>query len=764
MKQHELFSLLKSSLLISFFIVMAFQQESVYAIAPNPQIESESNDTVLTANELILDSSNRGYLIGSIGGAGDIDYFKFTAPAGARAWILVDTGGDQNGGSTSRDSQLSLFESDGTTLIEFDDDDGTGTGCDVSIETGLSSSIAGAELVAGGEYFIKINEFGLNSILDPYRLKLVVTTESSAYLLPSPSASNAYNLIAPVEPTNVVSSSLTAGNEIWYKVQGRASDSLFVSLRGDAVDLDIALVDSDGTTVIQTYDSDSSIPKSEGFCFVLPTSGLYFLKVFDAGGVDGGSFSLMASTFNSDGSCTLKSETLGQIGSQSEFNGFQTGRLNRFSPASNCSSNKTPPGLFAAGGLRAYDEFRFTNHGLSPVCISAHVSSDCVGGNYFAVAYKDSFNPADVTQNYLGDAGNSNDLGQIFSFNVAAGQDFSLVVHEVNELEACETYKVKLCSDNCTEIAVNKTSDRESVVIGDQFTYTVEVTNNGPDDATQVKGSDPVPSDLSIIGVLSSKGSVSVVGNDVNFDIGALALGESANVTITAKANSEGLHVNSASAQGSGFDVNFNNNSKSISVASGPDGDGDGVISGKDNCPTLSNPSQADTDADGLGDDCDNCPSNSNSSQSDLDNDGVGDACEDCPTDAAKVTSGVCGCGIADVDSNSNGIVDCLATLELNDSLSKLRKQVIRLKNATTKNAKKAKKTANLQIKSLLGSITEVVTNNSAAVQVANESVNLGGLNNSMRKAIKKAKKLAQRKQWTSALKSVKKFQGSLQL
>jgi len=70
----------------------------------------------------------------------------------SQIWAYVDTGtvhGIQNPPATSRDSLLYLYAGDGTTLIEKDDDDGTGNGLDGTIETPLSSAIAGRILVAG---------------------------------------------------------------------------------------------------------------------------------------------------------------------------------------------------------------------------------------------------------------------------------------------------------------------------------------------------------------------------------------------------------------------------------------------------------------------------------------------------------------------------------------------------------------------------------------------------------------------------------------
>lgn len=56
----------------------------------------------------------------------------------------------------------------------------------------------------------------------------------------------------------------------------------------------------------------------------------------------------------------------------------------------------------------------------------------------------------------------------------------------------------------------------------------------------------------------------------------------------------------------------------------------------------------------------DNCPNTFNPGQENADGDSVGDACDECPNDAAKVAAGTCGCGVAEVDTNGNGILDCL--------------------------------------------------------------------------------------------------------
>jgi hypothetical protein len=69
-----------------------------------------------------------------------------------------------------------------------------------------------------------------------------------------------------------------------------------------------------------------------------------------------------------------------------------------------------------------------------------------------------------------------------------------------------------------------------------------------------------------------------------------------------------------------------------------------------------------DTDGDGTNDDCDTC--------TDSDDDGAGDPGFDdncasicpldgCPNDANKISPGACGCGVADIDSDNDGVPNC---------------------------------------------------------------------------------------------------------
>jgi len=71
--------------------------------------------------------------------------------------------------------------------------------------------------------------------------------------------------------------------------------------------------------------------------------------------------------------------------------------------------------------------------------------------------------------------------------------------------------------------------------------------------------------------------------------------------------------------------------------------------------PDFSN----DQDEDGVANEIDNCPTLPNPDQADADGDGVGNICDNCPNDSSKTAPGICGCGVADIDTDMDGIADC---------------------------------------------------------------------------------------------------------
>lgn len=107
-----------------------------------------------------------------------------------------------------------------------------------------------------------------------------------------------------------------------------------------------------------------------------------------------------------------------------------TGRLFRNAVASTCAAPKTVPSVEDPTVQFAYDAFTFLNTSVLSKCVTVTTTA---GGNnqILTVAYLDRFNPFDVQENYLGDAGNSNQ-SRTFSFTVPGHRSFVVVQGRVN--------------------------------------------------------------------------------------------------------------------------------------------------------------------------------------------------------------------------------------------------------------------------------------------------------------------------------------------
>jgi uncharacterized repeat protein (TIGR01451 family) len=111
-----------------------------------------------------------------------------------------------------------------------------------------------------------------------------------------------------------------------------------------------------------------------------------------------------------------------------------------------------------------------------------------------------------------------------------------------------------------------------SATEGGQIVFTVGVTNGGPSPATGVVLADTPGANLKFLSATASQGTFAQAAGVVTFNLGAIAAGNSATLTVTAQALEDGTLVNSASVSATSTDSNPANNSASAhtSVAEAP--------------------------------------------------------------------------------------------------------------------------------------------------------------------------------------------------
>jgi uncharacterized repeat protein (TIGR01451 family) len=107
-----------------------------------------------------------------------------------------------------------------------------------------------------------------------------------------------------------------------------------------------------------------------------------------------------------------------------------------------------------------------------------------------------------------------------------------------------------------------------SATEGDSLTYTVTVTNNDAANAgTGVVLTDTLGANLSYLSATASQGTFSASGGAVTFNLGTLAPGASATLTVTARATEDGTLSDSATVSATSGDPASANNSATASTA-----------------------------------------------------------------------------------------------------------------------------------------------------------------------------------------------------
>ncbi len=151
------------------------------------------------------------------------------------------------------------------------------------------------------------------------------------------------------------------------------------------------------------------------------------------------------------------------------------------------------------------------------------------------------------------------------SYTAAGTYTAQLTVTDSDGNTATATATVEVQAS--TDLAIVKSATQGSARVGDNITYTLVATNNGPSAATGVVVTDTLPAGLGVVSANATQGSCSVAGSQVSCAIGTLPPGGLASITLIASANAAGIVVNTASIGGVQADPLPANNSSSATVA-----------------------------------------------------------------------------------------------------------------------------------------------------------------------------------------------------
>lgn len=134
-----------------------------------------------------------------------------------------------------------------------------------------------------------------------------------------------------------------------------------------------------------------------------------------------------------------------------------------------------------------------------------------------------------------------------------------------NNVDATAFFSKKTVS--CTDLMVIKTVNNAVPTVGSDLKFTIEVKNNGAVDATGVTVTDLLPTGYTYI---SSTVSTGAYNNATGiWNVGNLAHGASATLTVTARVNATGAYANRAVITGNESDPDPSNNESTVTPTPG---------------------------------------------------------------------------------------------------------------------------------------------------------------------------------------------------
>ena len=258
-------------------------EEYFFVVSPLRHISNKSADT-----SMLLDPGTATcWARGSLTSPGN--WYAFRGTNGSRVWITVDTGGSTAPTPAARDSFLTLFNPDGTVL-EADNDDGSGNGGDSTLESPLASAIAGRKLTQTGLHYIQVRPLTNTDASVEYKLFLTVTTSSPTSETESNNTSaTANSMITTSSATALRSGTLSSTNDLdYFKIYATNGSTLQLSVdcdpERDGLSTSLVADLMSGTNVLFSSDTVSgpgnlSDPLARAFVYTVRATGTYYVRV-----------------------------------------------------------------------------------------------------------------------------------------------------------------------------------------------------------------------------------------------------------------------------------------------------------------------------------------------------------------------------------------------------------------------------------------------------------------------------------------------------
>ncbi|HUO84157.1 MAG TPA: LamG-like jellyroll fold domain-containing protein [Thermoanaerobaculia bacterium] len=182
-----------------------------------------------------------------------------------------------------------------------------------------------------------------------------------------------------------------------------------------------------------------------------------------------------------------------------------------------------------------------------------------VGGNREGRVYVNGSEVAGSPQTFTGDLLDSSALNTYLGTGEGGGSypllggldDVQIYDGALTATEVLQLYQAQV---GTADLSVTKTAEPTEVSAGEEVTYTITVSNAGPLAATGVMMEDALPEGMSLVSATASQGDCAEVAGTVSCDLGTIASGSDAKVTLVVQTRAIGSFENSVTVSGEEFD------------------------------------------------------------------------------------------------------------------------------------------------------------------------------------------------------------------
>jgi len=144
---------------------------------------------------------------------------------------------------------------------------------------------------------------------------------------------------------------------------------------------------------------------------------------------------------------------------------------------------------------------------------------------------------------------------------------FVVTSHDAKDLESEPSNEVSYNVPAAADLAITITANPPVLNVGSNVTYTIAVTNAGPDSASSVTVTHTCPPGEIFVGATTSQGTTAHTNGLLTFSLGPIPGGAQVALTVVATAISPGTLINTASVSTTTSEFTLSNNFASASVS-----------------------------------------------------------------------------------------------------------------------------------------------------------------------------------------------------